>query len=80
MVRPVSSLTPGAPPGLADLAVSVGQPQGGFISDATAGPEEDPDSPEPRRAEADLVALRNVNQRLMVENSRLLAATTEPPR
>jgi hypothetical protein len=28
-----------------------------------------------RRAEADLVSLRNINQRLMVENSRLLQAT-----
>jgi hypothetical protein len=27
-----------------------------------------------KRAEADLTALRNVNQRLMVENSRLLEA------
>ena len=33
-----------------------------------------------QRAEADLVALRNVNQRLMVENSRLLQATARTPR
>jgi hypothetical protein len=33
-----------------------------------------------QRAEADLVALRNVNQRLMVENSRLLKATARTPR
>ncbi|RPK48393.1 hypothetical protein EES39_09575 [Streptomyces sp. ADI92-24] len=30
-----------------------------------------------RRSEADLVSLRNVNQRLMVDNSRLLQATSE---
>ncbi|WP_328718189.1 hypothetical protein OHT52_01145 [Streptomyces sp. NBC_00247] len=30
-----------------------------------------------RRAEADLVSLRNVNQRLMVDNSRLLQATSQ---
>ncbi|MFF2812550.1 hypothetical protein ACFVT2_36350 [Streptomyces sp. NPDC058000] len=30
-----------------------------------------------RRAEADLASLRNVNQRLMVENSRLLQATSQ---
>jgi hypothetical protein len=30
-----------------------------------------------QRAEADLVALRNLNQRLMVENSRLLQAAAE---
>lgn len=33
-----------------------------------------------QRAEADLVALRNVNQRLMVENSRLLEAATRSVR
>lgn len=33
-----------------------------------------------QRAEANLVALRNVNQRLMVENSRLLQATARKPR
>ena len=32
-----------------------------------------------QRAESDLVALRNVNQRLMVENSRLLQATARTP-
>jgi hypothetical protein len=32
-----------------------------------------------RRAEADLVSLRNINQRLMVENSRLLQATAQMP-
>jgi len=32
------------------------------------------------RAEADLIALRNLNQRLMVENSRLLQATASTPR
>jgi hypothetical protein len=32
-----------------------------------------------RRAETDLVSLRNLNQRLMIENSRLLRAATETP-
>jgi hypothetical protein len=32
-----------------------------------------------RTAEADLAALRNLNQRLMVENSHLLQAAEHPP-